>query len=276
MAEKFANMRGSPSERDLSTKRVTFLREKIEAGLALPFSWARATIDGSEEQYRVNGQHSSKMLVSLNGSFPSGLKVHLDDYVVRSKSDLALLFRQVDARQSQRSAKDVSGAYQGLHEDLAGIHKPLAKMAVDGAAWYIKNVLGLPVGYGDDVYRLFNKDEVRDFTHHVSDIFGTKADEMMRTPIIAAIYGTFDLCGANSKPYWIEVAAGGPEFDIDDTSPSGRLSDWLRTDAEQSTRVIKPGEYYQGAIFAWNAHREGKKIKKIKFNATRGFHTIRT
>jgi hypothetical protein len=37
---------------------------------------------------------------------------------------------------------------------------------------------------------------------------------------------------------------------------------------------LKPGNYYQGCIFAWNAYREAKAISSIKFDARKGLHKI--
>ena len=39
-------------------------------------------------------------------------------------------------------------------------------------------------------------------------------------------------------------------------------------------RELKPGNYYQGCIFAWNAYREAKAISSIKFDARKGLHKI--
>jgi len=55
-------------------------------------------------------------LCDLNGHFPKGLKVHIDEYEVPNKPSLALLFRQFDDRKSNRSPSDVASAYQGLSD----------------------------------------------------------------------------------------------------------------------------------------------------------------
>ena len=68
-----------------------------------------------DKRLRMNGQHSSNMLCGLNGHFPKGLKVHIDEYEVPNKPSLALLFRQFDDRKSNRSPSDVASAYQGLY-----------------------------------------------------------------------------------------------------------------------------------------------------------------
>jgi hypothetical protein len=37
---------------------------------------------------------------------------------------------------------------------------------------------------------------------------------------------------------------------------------------------LKPANLYQGCVFAWNAHREGKTIQTIRFDAKKGLYTV--
>src|SRR5262252_1402813 len=107
LAQSFHAMAPSPTERGLDKNRLKMLKEKAHGKLLISFSWARALLNG--QWIRVNGQHSSQMLVELNGEFPAGLKVHMDDYEVADLQGLALLFRQFDAKKSGRTSADVAG-----------------------------------------------------------------------------------------------------------------------------------------------------------------------
>ena len=147
LAQRFKSMLPSPTERVFDPARAKMLREKAEAGQLISFTWASAKV--GDKEYRVNGQHSAAVLAELNGQFPQGLKVHMDTYAVSNTDGLALLFRQFDARKSGRTPTDVSGAYQGLYTDLASVPRGAAKLAVEGVAWYDKNVEGLPAPKGD-------------------------------------------------------------------------------------------------------------------------------
>ena len=131
LAERFRNLMPSPTERGFDEARAKMLREKAAAGQLIAFNWATAKF--GDKEYRMNGQHSSAVLCELNGSFPDGLKVHLDSYVVDDKEGLALLFRQFDNRKSGRTPTDVAGAYQGLYEALKDVPRGAAKLAVEGA-----------------------------------------------------------------------------------------------------------------------------------------------
>lgn len=272
LTERFYNMKPSPTERDLDESRVAFLKAKAEAGLLLPFMWADCTCKG--EVFRVNGRHSSKMLCELNGKFPEGLTAHIDHYEVETEGDLAALFRQFDARKSGRSPADVSGAYQGLHPDLREVAKPSAKLAIDGVSWYRRYVVGLPpVGLvGDDAYSLFNEAALHSFVTWIGETLSVKTPELKRPPIVAAMHATFEANAAEARVFWKAVGRGGVEFEED--APATRLDGWLKEMAEMPKNHrpdIKPGQYYQGCIYAWNAYREEKTIKRIVADAKKGF-----
>jgi hypothetical protein len=121
LAEQFRNLEPSPTERELNPARIKHLKTKAEAGQLVTFHWSVAKL--GDKRLRMNGQHSSNMLCGLNGHFPKGLKVHIDEYEVPNKASLALLFRQFDDRKSNRSPSDVASAYQGLYDGLHDVPK---------------------------------------------------------------------------------------------------------------------------------------------------------
>lgn len=270
LAQRFRDMAASPTERRLDPKRVKYLREKIVAGHAIPFNWATARL--GDQLYRMNGQHSSSMLAELNGEFPDGLKVHWDEYTVENGDGLAMLFRQFDDRKSGRSPGDVAGAYQGLYPDLADVDRNIGKMAVEGVWWWRKHVEAVPVPSGDDAYTLFGEDQVRKFALWVNAVLSIKTPELKRQAVVAAMYATHNANPEVADKFWTEVARGGIE--TEENHPSTVLDSWLKAakeDVDLRDR-LKPGNYYQGCLFAWNAQREGKSLKDIKHDTRKGFY----
>jgi hypothetical protein len=269
LVEKHMKMEPSPTERELDPARLKYLREKAEAGQLVTFSWARAKLGG--KIVRMNGQHSSTMLSELNGSFPDGLHVHLDTYQVDGPTDLAELFRQFDARKSSRTASDVAGAYQGLHTNLANVSRPVAKLAVEGIAYYQINVTGTRTAAGDDQYTLFEDLRWHPFIKWMGDLFSVKTPEMKSIPIAAAMFATYHVNEGEARIFWDQVARGGVEFD--DNAPATILDSWLKAakDSDFKRRFnLKPANFYQGCIFAWNAFREQKPLKEIRFRVDKG------
>lgn len=262
-AKEFAEMKGSPTERDLNLPRVKHLRAKADQGLLTPFNWTTAIVDG--EKYRMNGQHSSHMLVEMakEGVFPEDLIVHLDEYEVETMQDLALLFRQYDDRKSSRSPADVSGAYQGLQADLLEIDRKLAKLAVEGMVWYKKDIQEQPNLYsGDDRYKYFNEERNHPFIHFVGSELSAKTPEMKRAQVVAAMFGTFELDHEKATTFWEQVSRGGVEYEED--HPTSVLASWLLRAYNKEFRTTPHADdFYNACVYAWNAWMAKRSIKEI-------------
>lgn len=274
LAKEFHELEPSPTERELNPQRLKHLREKAEAGHLVTFHWSAATL--GTRRMRMNGQHSSTMLCELNGNFPEGLKVHLDEYKVESPDDLAILFQQFDDRKSGRSAGDVSGAYQGLYPELSEeiVPRGAAKQAIDGIAWYQRTVTKEPTPKGDLVYSLFGEKTFWPFIIWVGEVFSIKTPEMKISPIVAAMHATFSVNEVEARKFWHQVAAGGVEFE--DNAPSTILDGWLKAfkEKENGKRKLTSSELYQGCVYAWNAFREEKIIKDIKHDTRKSWLNV--
>ena len=272
LAQQFRDLDPSPTERELNAARIKHLKTKAEAGQLVTFHWSVAKL--GDKRLRMNGQHSSNMLCDLNGHFPKGLKVHIDEYEVPNKPSLALLFRQFDDRKSNRSPSDVASAYQGLYEELHDVPKGPAKMAVEGACWYDRYVEGLPAPTADDQYVRFGEPGLLEFIRWVGELFSVKTPELRRQTIVAAMYGTWVKNEREARKFLAEVARGGEEFA--ENAPSTVLDVWLKAMVEKrgAKNELKPANLYQGCVFAWNAHREGKTIQTIRFDAKKGLYAV--
>jgi hypothetical protein len=263
LAEKFRDLKASPTEREINPARMKYLERMAADDKLVTFHWSTAEISG--ETVRMNGQHSSAMLAGLNGAFPDGLYVHLDHYKVDGPEGLAALFRQFDARKSSRSASDVAGAYQGLVPELQGLNKRLAKLGIEAVVWYLGQVEKEPVPGGDDQYELFNFRKYDPFLSWIDNLFaGTvKVPEMRNKTVVAAMYSTFTKNAQAAKEFWHLVARGGAD-DADETDPAKALDIWLN-DIKLGKRDLAAAQIYQGCINAWNAYRDGRPIKDIRY-----------
>ena len=272
LAEEFRNLEPSPTERELNPARIKHLKTKAEAGQLVTFHWSVARL--GDKRLRMNGQHSSNMLCGLNGHFPKGLKVHIDEYEVPNKASLALLFRQFDDRKSNRSPSDVASAYQGLYEELHEVPKGPAKMAVEGACWYDRYVEGLPAptrrrsicsvrrtrpasvhplgrrtvlgqdpGAAPTDHRRGNVRHLGQERTRGPEVLGRGRAGRRRIRRERTVYRPGCVAQGNGRE------AGGKN-------------------------ELKPANLYQGCVFAWNAYREGKTIQTIKFDAKKGLYAV--
>lgn len=263
LAEEMRSMTPSPTERAIDPKRVEYLRNRAEAGLLVPFQWAKARVNGT--WMRMNGQHSSEMLCALpDDLFPKSLSVHLDHYMVESMDGLSLLFQQFDARRSSRSRTDVAGAYKGLHDELDAVPLEIARLGAEGITYFWKYVLGIPTETGDATYAIFKKQEIWPFLLWLPEIFNIKTPELRRKEIVAAMFATYDKNEIGAKSFWKDVQAGGNVSE--DNHPTRTLDLFYQSVKEETDRKkrAKPHELYQAGILAWNAFRDGKKLSTIK------------
>jgi hypothetical protein len=271
LATTFATMAPSPTERRFSEARCSFLQERYEAGLFLPCQWASVWLGGA--LFRMNGNHSANVLMKVPDPFPTDLWVHLDEYEAESPEDMVELFRQFDARQSSRTSEDVAGAYQHRHPELTDIPTKIGKLGIEGIAWYLRVIEGLPPGKGDDRYKLFRRSEYYDFLHWLATLLDMKTPELKRMEIIAAMYAT-DLVASGertSQGFWEEVARGGRPYE--EQHPTTVLDKWLKACRDGTCDdTMKAAYHYQGCIFAWNAYRDDKTIRDIRFTTTKGLY----
>jgi hypothetical protein len=276
VVSKFREIEGSAVEREISRRRIKHLREKIEAGLGVTFHWVTADLDG--KTLRGNGQHSSTMLAEMSPDhFPKGLKVFREHYKCDTADDFAVLFQQFDDRTSSRSSSDVAAVYQGFQAELKDVPHEIAKLAIDGYAWYQRNILRVPdVPVGDATYAKFSDKGLHPFIKWLAELHNSKTRELQMRPVTAAIFGTFETNETEARQFWDTVSRGG-DPDVED-SPERVLDMWLRSVFEGTFEY--PGKwgasnFYQGCVYAWNAAREGKRISNIKFEVKKNVTPIR-
>lgn len=269
LAQQVCSMEGSPTEREINPKRMSFLQSKVKSGDLVPFQWATAKL--GDKTFRVNGQHSSELMCNLNGEFPKDATVVLSEYEVENTEGLVLLFRQFDPKQSTRSTADIAGAYQGIEDPLRDVCKKTAKLGIDGIAWYYSKVQRIKQPTGDDRYELMGNPDHHAFLQWLSGLISFKTPELKKKPVVAAAFATFNANESAARGFW-ETAARPPIDGITPTAVPEILDQWLGEIAEQKCSKMSPATIYQGCIYAWNAARDSKSITIVKSDLKRGFY----
>lgn len=266
--EEFRRLEASPTERELDPRRLKWIRDKADRGELVNFQWAIAQL--GKAKIRVNGQHSSAMLADLPDElWPAGLMIHLDTYAVEEMADVVALFRQFDARRSSRSSADIAGAYQGLEGDLGDIPRSEGKLAIDGVYWHRRNVQGLPPARTDEQYELFHLTELHPFVRWVSALVDVKTPELRRAPVVAAMFATWEADRERAADFWHSTARGGNE--TDPTGATQALSNFLVASMGNARRDLKPAQFYQGCVSAWNAFVAREPLQRVMASTAKGF-----
>lgn len=120
LARAMATMTPVVGERPLKPSRVAFLRNHVDMGTFVGPSWATATDTNTGTAYRLNGQHSSRMLADLPAElFPVGLVVTIEKYEYSDAyTDLPALFNCFDHPRSARSDEDYMATQRARYTDL--------------------------------------------------------------------------------------------------------------------------------------------------------------
>jgi len=272
LAAEFATMTASLTERDMDPKRIDMLKKRVLSGRALAFNWAKIRVGSTGDVLRGNGHHSSTMLAGLNGSFPAGLKAHIDIYEVDTPRQIPIVFRMFDSRQSARTVADVCGVYQMTVPELRNVPRDAARKAIEGVAWHRGRIVGLPNPKGDDIFDLFNDPQYHDFVQMVGRIYSRKKTGEFTPPVIGAMWAISEKHPLGIvESFWQAVAKQGAGND--DKHPTTVLDAWL-VDSANAAPEKRPSqmEVFRACLVCWNAHRNNKPLERIgKFDPKKGF-----
>jgi hypothetical protein len=271
---EFVNMKPSITERPLEPNRVAYITNRLAAGLAVPFNWAKAQIEGQPDWYRVNGQHSSTVLAAMNGQMPTDLKAHIDLYQVPNKAALVQLFRQFDPKASSRTPLDVTNAYASVNDELNDISRKVIKLASEAIWWCRREIDGeTDTAKGDDRYSIVMEDQYVPYMVWLDrSVLTIKTPELRNIAVLAAAYSTYKVDSTIATEFWEDVARARADGDESD-EPASVLDAWLVKVKEKIIPDVNPRHIYQACIFAWNAHVDEKPISKVSADLRKGYLT---
>ena len=134
-------MPGLPGERDIRPARLRFLKVHLGDGTFVGPNWAIAVQRETGETFRINGQHSSNLLVSLAPEeFPQGLNVTIDVFEFTDMGeDVAGLFDLFDHPRSTRTDTDFMGITRAHYQEFAGMENGFLVKVASGVYTNIKN-----------------------------------------------------------------------------------------------------------------------------------------
>jgi hypothetical protein len=250
LASEFSNMKRFVGERDLQSARLDELKQKLEDGLFFDPCWATATCNGIT--YRMNGQHSSKMLSECNGHFPQGLDAIIQRFSCDTQEDMSLLFEQFDRRKGVRSGQDVIGAHARIHPELDDVSKTKLSIIVSGLAYAFSGLNSAGRYTTAEAARLL----------HTNKRFAAWAERyagcryMCRMGIFAAIFTTWNRNPEGAELFWDAVRDQTGETPA---HPTRVLAKFLMESVGDGMIGFKKWDqkaYYVKSIHAWNAWRE--------------------
>jgi hypothetical protein len=149
------------------------------------------------------------------------------------------------------------------------VSNKVARTALDGIVWHERKVVGVYVAPGDDRFDLFTHADLHPFFLMAGRVCSVKTPEFS-TPVMGAMYGTFDREPTMAEEFWTAVSKQGDGVQGD---PATTLDTWL---VDAKTADARPAmETYRACILAWNAFRHRKSFDKVpKYDARKGIPDI--
>jgi hypothetical protein len=267
LIEEFDQMEPAPYDRPMSERRLQVYERIWMAGEFRTVVWASAVCGETNNTYRINGKHTSKMLSGKTAKEIEDHPLHVtvERYFCDKLSDVANLYNTFDSQLASRSNRDVNMAFAAA-VGMSAIPTAYIHNTVTAAA-YLKWTEGelRKVSPAEKAEELMDR---QSFIKWLADVLpststrGTvgSSGHLMRSPVITAMMSTYDRAGPNlSRQFWVAVR---DESAPDRNDASRTLARYLVRaklrggSAKDARKVVPFREMYVKCLHAWNAWRK--------------------
>lgn len=264
LAETFDAMGRERGERPFNPQRFSFLQSKLDCGKFYPPRWRTCYVRDTQQIVRIDGQHSSRMLASSNGSFPIGMVAIIDRFECDTIEDLEDLFCEFDSRKSARTTRDMISCAKSLYELLDNVDDAATRKVLDGLAYK----RAIEEDDANPSARNIGPEERAKMIHHYSE-FILWCDEFARDRtlrwdcVIAAVYATWLVDKTASLLFWREVRDESGEHGSVSRALQKLLRDVESVSNDRKARGTSCNrrELYAKCIHGWNAWRGGRSTR---------------
>lgn len=262
LAKKFAEMDAAPNDRPLSEVRMRVYEKLIKEGGFRPCQWAAAYCKETGGTYRVNGKHTSTLMMGLN-PLPQ-LYAVIEWYECDELRDVSRLYATYDSKMQSRTVSDINRSFAACVPDLAGVHQRIIDR-VPSAVWYSRMQERYSVMQpAERAEALLEHCDFVLWLDKLVENTGTNCGHLRRMPVVAAIFATYQKSQRAALEFWTAVRdETGPKPEC----PDRKIGRWLmlnstgvsgrRKDSTSRFRV-KDKEYFVKCLHAWNAYRAGE------------------
>lgn len=272
MAQKFRDMDGVPSDRDLSVRRIEAYRKIAEAGLFRPLQWATAHCSETGGTYRVNGKHTSTLFSDDSVTIPRGLVSIIEHFKCDTMEDLAKLYSTYDSRLVTRTTNDINKSFAAVDEDLADVPVSIISLCVTAIAYtkYGPHYTSKPAAERAEV--LFDPHNKQFVRWVVEMVVGKDSRHIKRGPVVSAMYETWKRSHRAATDFWTAVRDHSGETP---SSPDRKIGKFLLTRSVNTGNggrknmggsACAPREMYVKCLHAWNAWRRNTDTD-LKYHA---------
>lgn len=262
--------------RPLSLKRLAKYEDMFERGIVmLVFHWAIATLSATGQVFRINGQHTSRLMMLKRIPMYADTWVSIEEYVCKDMSQVYALYAAHDSRICLRTNSDVFEVYA---KDLEIGYLPkkvisLAATSLGEARWGVtcKHRTREEKGellQNNQPFVLFLNQFVNARQEEQYRVFG-------RLPVAAAMAKTYIKSAPAAIDFWEGVRAGsGPSH-----APTRMLHSYLKQVRQHPGKRYNPNalhvsteEIHLQCLQAWKAAQRKDKVFMFPAYANIGLH----
>lgn len=242
-AKAFAALPALPGERRLRPAHVKYLDNCRKAGHFVSATWAVVVDKLTGLRYRVNGQHSSRMLADCPvEEYPTTLPVTIEEYTSDDiVHDRVVIFEKFDDPHQSRTNEDVMGLYKAAYPELADITAAFCVQIASGIHMYEKGRKG---GVALEPRRrgLYLDDPInRDLIQWASTFAMTHHAWMLsKNGVVAEMISSRHLDQSDAEMFWqLVFTESHPDPDHETRELSRTLRDWASKPRVKQDRFRK-------------------------------------
>ena len=259
-AEQFRLM-DPPHDRALSERRLQIYERMMKAGEFRPITWAKCFCLETNQEYRVNGQHTATLLSKLDPT--PDVYVTVETYEADTLEDVSKLWSTFDSRIGVRTTSDINGGFAAAIPELREYSGRFINLIVTALSYHKWHDGYTQVPAAERAELLFDS---ADFALWVEQLLGSgdtkQFRHLHRGPVVAAMYATWLKSKKAATEFWQAVR---DDIGRSPSLPDRRLSRWLLSMNVQhgqgartarASRMARQREFYVRCIHAWNAWRK--------------------
>lgn len=255
-------------DRILSAQHVRELASAMKRGTFRPEFVSLIVCKYGRQLYRMNGQHTAWARLSMDDDFED-FEVTVLTYEAKSMNDVRILYASID-RNANRSRTEVTNAYLAGSDQFGEFTASTQKRLPQAFAFYNWSDAKERRQYDGDALSYFllttHKTMAKRVASYLEECNPADHRHILKTPVIAALFATFNEAVAASREFWDPVADGTGFSSKND--PRNRLrAKLLEVMRLTGKKRPKPEAVYQACLRAWNAWREGDELASLRVKA---------
>lgn len=231
-------------------------------------NWAIAYCKETKQKYRINGKHTSTMFSGMNGEFPKGLYVVLEEFECDTLLDVADVYCTYDQKKSARTNGDINRIFAAVEPDFDDVPARSINAIISGISYALWEDSYYSQDAESRAQLILTNKEFALFVHSIlSDGEAKDAKRCARSPVIAAMFLSWKKSKTDAAKFWAAVrdGTGAKPEDAD-----RKLNKLLLTVGLRLRRTDIPSmghrEMLVKCIHAWNAWRKGETTD-MRFHA---------